>query len=75
MAWKKYNSIDFHGQTMNITRRHAIASVFGTALSGLGTSSLRAEFEGPILRDVAGGEDFWLATTPMSTATRWSPWR
>ncbi len=47
---------------MNITRRHAIAAGFGTALSALSASSLRAEFEGPLFRAAEGGEDFWLAT-------------
>jgi hypothetical protein len=45
---------------MNITRRHAMAGGFGTAVSVLTLSSLRAE--GPLLGAVEGGEEFWLAT-------------
>ena len=45
---------------MNITRRHAMAGGFGTAVSALTLSSLRAE--GPLLGAVEGGEEFWLAT-------------
>src|SRR5215831_18354151 len=47
---------------MSFTRRHAIATGFGTALSALSASSLRAEFEGPLFRAAEGGEEFWLAT-------------
>src|SRR5262245_12462497 len=47
---------------MNITRRHALATGFGTALSALSVSPLRAEFEGPLFRALEGGEEFWLAT-------------
>ena len=47
---------------MNITRRHALVAGFGTVLSAASVSSLRAEFEGPLLGAVEGGEEFWLAT-------------
>jgi len=47
---------------MNITRRHALAAGFGTAFSALSHSPLRAEFEGPVLGAIEGGEEFWLAT-------------
>ena len=47
---------------MNITRRHALAAGLGTAVSALSLSSLRAEFEGPVLGALEGGEEFWLAT-------------
>lgn len=47
---------------MNITRRQAVATGFGSALSALGASSLRAEFEGPLFRAVEGGEEFRLAS-------------
>ncbi len=47
---------------MNITRRHALAGSLGTAVSALSLSSLHAEFEGPLLSAVEGGEEFWLGT-------------
>lgn len=47
---------------MTITRRHALVGGLGAALSALSVSSLRAEFEGPILGAIEGGEEFWLAT-------------
>ena len=47
---------------MNITRRHALVAGFGTVLSAANVSSLRAEFEGPLLGTIEGGEEFWLAT-------------
>jgi hypothetical protein len=47
---------------MNITRRLAMTAGFGTALSALGLSALRAEFDGPLFRAVESGEDFWLAS-------------
>ena len=47
---------------MNITRRHALVAGLGTVLSAAGVSSLRAEFEGPFLGAIEGGEEFWLAT-------------
>ena len=47
---------------MNINRRHALVAGFGTAMSAFGISSSRAEFDGPILGAVEGGEEFWLAT-------------
>jgi hypothetical protein len=47
---------------INITRRHAMTSGFGVALGALSLSKSHAEFEGPLLSSVEGGEDFWLAT-------------
>jgi hypothetical protein len=47
---------------MNITRRHALAAGLGTAVSALNFSPLRADFEGPVLSAMQGGEEFWLAT-------------
>ena len=47
---------------MNMTRRHALAAGMGGAFSALSLSSLYAEFDGPVMRTVEGGEEFWLAT-------------
>lgn len=47
---------------MNITRRRALAAGLGLATSAFDLSSLRAEFEGPVLSGIEGGEEFWLAT-------------
>jgi hypothetical protein len=47
---------------MSVTRRYLLSASFGTAVSALLASSSRAEFEGPLLHAVEGGEDFWLAT-------------
>ncbi|HET7804278.1 MAG TPA: DUF1254 domain-containing protein [Pseudolabrys sp.] len=47
---------------MNVTRRHALAAGLGTAFSALSFSSPHAEFEGPLLGLVEGGEEFWLAS-------------
>ena len=47
---------------MNITRRHLMVAGLGTAFSASAPSSLRAEFEGPLLGAIEGGEEFWLAT-------------
>ncbi len=47
---------------MNVTRRHAITAAAGTALSAINISALRAEFDGPLIRAMEGGEEFWLAT-------------
>jgi hypothetical protein len=46
---------------MNITRRFAVQTGLGTALSALSLSALRAE-DGPLFGLVEGAEDFWLAT-------------
>src|SRR5215813_565670 len=46
---------------MNITRRIAIQTGLGTALSSLTLSTLRAE-DGPLFGIAEGAEDFWLAT-------------
>jgi hypothetical protein len=46
---------------MNITRRVAMKTGLGTALSAVGLSALRAE-DGPLFGMVEGAEDFWLAT-------------
>jgi hypothetical protein len=46
---------------MNITRRIAMRTGLGTALSALSMSALRAE-DGPLFGMVEGAEDFWLAT-------------
>ena len=45
---------------MNITRRVAMKTGLGTALSAATLSSLRAE-DGPVFGIVEGAEDFWLA--------------
>lgn len=46
---------------MSIDRRQALA-VLGAAVSTLAISrAARAEFDGPIVRALEGGEDFWLA--------------
>lgn len=47
---------------MNVTRRRALTASLGTALSAFGLSALRADFDGPLLELVEGGEEFWLAT-------------
>jgi hypothetical protein len=47
---------------MSISRRHLLSATLGTALSSLTLSSVHANFDGPILRAIEGGEDFWLAT-------------
>lgn len=47
---------------MSITRRDLMSATLGTVLSALAVSSGRAEFEGPLMRAVDGGEEFWLAT-------------
>jgi hypothetical protein len=48
---------------MSITRRQALAGSLGTAVSVLTiASAARAEFDGPLVRAVEGGEEFWLAT-------------
>jgi hypothetical protein len=48
---------------MSFTRRQALMTGLGIAVSSLAISSAaRAEFEGLILRELDGGEDFWLAT-------------
>jgi hypothetical protein len=47
---------------MHITRRRALVAGIGTAVSALSLSSLRAEFEGPLVGAIEGGEEFWLAT-------------
>jgi hypothetical protein len=48
---------------MSITRRQALAGSLGTAVSVLAlASAARAEFDGPIVQAIEGGEDFWLAT-------------
>ena len=46
---------------MNITRRIAMRTGVGTALSALSMSALRAD-DGPLFGMVEGAEDFWLAT-------------
>ena len=46
---------------MNITRRIAMRTGLGTALSALSMSALRAE-DGPLFGMVEGADDFWLAT-------------
>ena len=46
---------------MSISRRQALAA-FGAAVSALAISrAARAEFDGPVVRALEGGEDFWLA--------------
>jgi hypothetical protein len=47
---------------MTITRRTAITTGLSTALTAAALSRSRADFDGPILREVEGGEEFWLAT-------------
>ena len=47
---------------MTITRRAALMGGFGTALSALGLSTLHAEWAGPLVGAVEGGEEFWLGT-------------
>src|SRR5690349_4901347 len=47
---------------MNITRRNLLSTAFGTSLSALILSSARADFDGPVVRAIENGEDFWLAT-------------
>src|SRR6476620_6131563 len=47
---------------MNVTRRQAMIAGLGTGLLGSGVSKLRAEWGGPILGAIEGGEEFWLAT-------------
>ncbi|MGY3544860.1 hypothetical protein ACVWZ4_000353 [Bradyrhizobium sp. USDA 4472] len=47
---------------MHFTRRRLMTAALSTALSTLALSSSRADFEGPLLRAIEGGEDFWLAT-------------
>jgi hypothetical protein len=47
---------------MHFTRRHLMTAALGSAFSALALSSSRAEYEGPLLRAIEGGEDFWLAT-------------
>jgi hypothetical protein len=46
---------------MTMSRRVAMKTGLGTALSALSVSALRAE-EGPLFGVVEGAEDFWLAT-------------
>ena len=46
---------------MNITRRNLIIAALGTSFAA--PSVVRpAKFDGPVLRAVDGGEEFWLAT-------------
>jgi len=47
---------------MEFTRRDLLTITLGTVGSALAISSASAEYEGPLLRLVEGGEDFWLAT-------------
>src|SRR5215468_10726773 len=47
---------------MNITRRSLLSVTLGTAFSALSLSSSRADYDGPLLNAIEGGEDFWLAT-------------
>src|SRR5271157_1577029 len=46
---------------MNITRRLAVTAGLGAALSALSRTAY-ADFDGPLLKAVEGGEEFWLAT-------------
>lgn len=46
---------------MHFTRRHLMTAL-GTAFSAVALSSSRADYEGPLLRAIEGGEEFWLAT-------------
>src|SRR6478736_141416 len=47
---------------MNITRRNLLAAALGTSFAALLQSSGQANFDGPVLRAIDGGEEFWLAT-------------
>jgi hypothetical protein len=47
---------------MNITRRNLFTAALGTSFLALLQSSGRANFDGPVLRTIDGGEEFWLAT-------------
>jgi hypothetical protein len=47
---------------MNITRRNLLSAALGTSFSALLLSSSQANFDGPVLRAIDGGEEFWLAT-------------
>ena len=47
---------------MNITRRNLLSAGLGSAISALALSASRADYDGPLLSAVEGGEDFWLAT-------------
>lgn len=47
---------------MKITRRNLLSATLGTALSSLSLSVGQADYDGPLLSAVEGGEDFWLAT-------------
>ena len=47
---------------MNITRRNLFSAALGTSFLALLQSSGQANFDGPVLRAIDGGEEFWLAT-------------
>ena len=47
---------------MNISRRTLLSAGLGSAISALSLSVGRADYDGPLLSAVEGGEDFWLAT-------------
>ncbi|WFU72938.1 DUF1254 domain-containing protein [Bradyrhizobium sp. CB2312] len=47
---------------MNMTRRNLLSGGLGGAISALALSVGRADYDGPLLSAVEGGEDFWLAT-------------
>jgi hypothetical protein len=47
---------------MSITRRGLLSAAVGTSFSALSISSGLANFDGPVIRAIDGGEDFWLAT-------------
>ncbi|QOZ65413.1 DUF1254 domain-containing protein [Bradyrhizobium arachidis] len=47
---------------MNMTRRNLLSGSLGSAISALALSVGRADYDGPLLSAVEGGEDFWLAT-------------
>jgi hypothetical protein len=47
---------------MTITRRTLLSAGLGSAISALTLSVGRADYDGPLLSAVEGGEDFWLAT-------------
>ncbi|WP_342736663.1 DUF1254 domain-containing protein [Bradyrhizobium sp. B117] len=47
---------------MNMTRRNLLSGGLGSAISALALSVGRADYDGPLLSAVEGGEDFWLAT-------------
>ena len=47
---------------INITRRNLFTAALGTSLAALLQSSGQANFDGPVLRAIDGGEEFWLAT-------------